>query len=54
MEMQAMLEKMKIEKDKTKDLLNEKDDILRKKKEELETKDVEQKKLKVKLKICRR
>ncbi|CAD5327555.1 unnamed protein product [Arabidopsis thaliana] len=50
MEMQAMLEKMKIEKEKTEDLLKEKDEILRKKEEELETKDVEQEKLKTKLK----
>lgn len=50
MEMQAMLEKMKIEKEKTEDLLKEKDEILRKKEEELETRDVEQEKLKVELK----
>ncbi|CAE6132388.1 unnamed protein product [Arabidopsis arenosa] len=50
MEMQAMLEKMKIEKEKTEDLLKEKDEILKKKEEELETKDVEQEKLKMELK----
>ncbi|XP_010422046.1 PREDICTED: high mobility group B protein 13 [Camelina sativa] len=50
MEMQAMLEKMKIEKEKTEDLLKEKDEILRKKEEELETKEVEQEKLKTELK----
>ncbi|KAJ0240879.1 High mobility group B protein 13 [Hirschfeldia incana] len=50
MELQAMLEKMKIEKEKTEDLLKEKDEILRKKEEELETRDVEQEKLKVELK----
>ncbi|EOA20618.1 hypothetical protein CARUB_v10000930mg [Capsella rubella] len=50
MEMQAMLEKMKIEKEKTEDLLKEKDEILRKKEEELETRDVEQEKLKTELK----
>ncbi|CAA7037411.1 unnamed protein product [Microthlaspi erraticum] len=49
-EMQAMLEKMKIEKDKTEELLKEKDEILRKKEEELETRDAEQEKLKVELK----
>jgi upstream-binding transcription factor len=43
MEMQAMLEKMKIEKEKTEDLLKEKDEILRKK-------EVEQEKLKTELK----
>ncbi|AEE84808.1 HMG (high mobility group) box protein [Arabidopsis thaliana] len=50
MEMQTMLEKMKIEKDKTEELLKEKDEILRKKEEELETRDAEQEKLKVELK----
>ncbi|KFK29298.1 hypothetical protein AALP_AA7G115100 [Arabis alpina] len=50
MKMQAMLENMKIEKEKTEDLLKEKDEILKKKEEELETKDVEQEKLKVELK----
>ncbi|CAN8246516.1 unnamed protein product [Cochlearia groenlandica] len=50
MEMQAMLEKLKIEKEKTEDLLKEKDEILKKKEEELETKEVEQEKLKVELK----
>lgn len=48
--MQAMLEKMKIEKEKTEDLLKEKDEILKKKEEEIETRDVEQEKLKLKLK----
>ncbi|CAE6076413.1 unnamed protein product [Arabidopsis arenosa] len=50
MEMQTMLEKMKIEKEKTEELLKEKDEILRKKEEELETRDAEQEKLKVELK----
>ncbi|XP_010448654.1 PREDICTED: LOW QUALITY PROTEIN: high mobility group B protein 6 [Camelina sativa] len=50
MEMQAMMEKMKIEKDKTEELLKEKDEILRKKEEELETRDAEQEKLKLELK----
>uniref|UniRef100_A0A1J3I9J5 High mobility group B protein 6 n=2 Tax=Noccaea caerulescens TaxID=107243 RepID=A0A1J3I9J5_NOCCA len=50
LEMQAMLEKMKIEKDKTEELLKEKDEILRKKEEELESRDAEQEKLKVELK----
>ncbi|KFK28936.1 hypothetical protein AALP_AA7G067900 [Arabis alpina] len=50
LEMQTMLENMKIEKDKTEELLKEKDEILRKKEEELENRDVEQEKLKVELK----
>ncbi|KAJ0239627.1 High mobility group B protein 13 [Hirschfeldia incana] len=50
LEMQAMLEKMKIEKDKTEELLKEKDEILRKKEEELVTRDAEQEKLKAEVK----
>ncbi|KAF8047398.1 hypothetical protein N665_3061s0004 [Sinapis alba] len=50
LEMQMMLEKMKIEKDKTEELLKEKDEILRKKEEELVTRDAEQEKLKTELK----
>ncbi|CAF2149466.1 BnaA01g13430D [Brassica napus] len=50
MEMQAMMEKMKIEKDKTEELLKEKDEILRRKEEELVTRDAEQEKLKTELK----
>ncbi|CAH8360096.1 unnamed protein product [Eruca vesicaria subsp. sativa] len=50
LEMQMMLEKMKIEKDKTEELLKEKDEILRKKEEEIETRDAEQEKLKTELK----
>jgi len=50
LEMQAMMEKMKIEKDKTEELLKEKDEILRRKEEELVTRDAEQEKLKTELK----
>ncbi|CAN6987097.1 hypothetical protein IGI04_001350 [Brassica rapa subsp. trilocularis] len=50
LEMQAMMEKMKIEKDKTEELLKEKDEILRRKEEELVTRDAEQEKLKMELK----
>ncbi|KAL0727174.1 hypothetical protein Bca4012_023267 [Brassica carinata] len=50
LEMQMMLEKMRIEKDKTEELLKEKDEILRKKEEELVTRDAEQEKLKTELK----
>ncbi|KAF2541642.1 hypothetical protein F2Q68_00029968 [Brassica cretica] len=50
LEMQTMMEKMKIEKDKTEELLKEKDEILRRKEEELVTRDAEQEKLKTELK----
>ncbi|XP_010529634.1 PREDICTED: high mobility group B protein 6 [Tarenaya hassleriana] len=50
MEMQAMLEKMKIEKEKTEELLKEKDEILKRKDEELESKGAEKDKLKMELK----
>lgn len=50
LEMQEMLEKMKLEKEKTEELLKEKDEILKLKEEELEVKGKEQEKLQVELK----
>ncbi|GAB2296673.1 High mobility group B protein 13 [Dionaea muscipula] len=49
-EMQEMLEKMKIEKEKTEELLKEKDEVLKAKEEELEIRDREQQKLQIELK----
>lgn len=49
-EMQDMLEKLKIEKEKTEELLKEKDEMLKVKEEELEVKEKEQEKLQMELK----
>ena len=48
--MQEMLEKLKIEKEKTEEMLKEKDEILKQKEEEIETRDREQQKLQIELK----
>jgi len=49
-EMQEMLEKLKIEKEKTEEMLKEKDEILKQKEEEIETRDREQQKLQIEFK----
>ncbi|XP_021292290.1 high mobility group B protein 6-like [Herrania umbratica] len=49
-EMQEMLQKLRIEKEKTEELLKEKDEMLKMKEEELETKGKEQEKLQTELK----
>lgn len=49
-ELQEMLEKMKIEKEKTEEILKEKDEMLKIKEEELEVKGKEQEKLQLELK----
>lgn len=50
LEMQEMLQQLKIEKEKTEELLKEKDEMLKMKEEELETRGKKQEKLQVELK----
>ncbi|KAF5734769.1 high mobility group B protein 13-like [Tripterygium wilfordii] len=50
LDLQDMLQKLRLEKEKTEDLLKEKDEILKAKEEELETRGKEQEKLQVELK----